>query len=79
MNLLCGALKDLWNNFYTNYIKNLDDKTKVTVGIACLIVSLFLFIMCTKGHDKANMVNSWFLFWLSIIVFIVSILFLSVF
>ena len=78
MNLLCG-LKDIWYNFYNNYIRNIDDKTKTTVGVICLMVSIGLFILCTKGHDKANMVNSWFLFWLSLIVFVVSILFLTVF
>jgi hypothetical protein len=79
MNLLCGAVKNLWYNFYNNCIKNLDDKTKITVGMVCLLVSIGLFILCTKGHNKADMVNNWFLFWLSLIVFVVSMLYLCVF
>ena len=79
MNLLCGALKDFWNSIYNTYIRNLDNTTKVNIGIVCIVISIGLFILCTKGHNKAQMVNSWFLFWLSMIVFIIAILFLSVF
>ena len=68
MNLLCGALKNLWFEFYNNCIKGLDDKTKATVGVICLVLSICVFIMCTKGN-KAQMVNNWFLFWLSIALF----------
>lgn len=78
MNLLCGALKNLWYEFYNNYVRNLDDKTKVTVGLVCLCISMIVFVMCTKGHNKAEMVNSWFLFWLSIILFLVSMFYLCV-
>ena len=78
MNLLCGALKNLWYEFYNNYVKNLDDKTKVTIGLVCLVISMIVFVMCTKGHNKAEMVNSWFLFWLSIILFLVSMYYLCV-
>jgi len=79
MNLLCSAVENLWYNFYNKCIKNLDDKTKIIVGIVCLVISILLFIMCTKGKNKADMVNNWFLFWLSLIVFGVSILYLCVF
>ena len=78
MNLLCGALKNLWYEFYNNYVKGLDDKTKVTVGILALILSIFLFVLCTKGPNKADMVNNWFLFWLSIAMFFVAIFYLVV-
>ena len=30
MNLICGALKNLWNEFYTNCVVNLDDRTKAS-------------------------------------------------
>ena len=45
MNLLCGALKNVWFEFYNNYVRGLDDKTKVMVGGLCLILSIFLFVM----------------------------------
>lgn len=75
MNLLCGALKNVWLDFYNNFVKGLDDRTKVIVGGVCLMLSIFLFIMCTKGN-KSTLVNNWFLFWLSIIIFAISIYFL---
>ena len=78
MNLLCGALKNLWYEFYNNYVIGLDDRTKVMVGGLCLILSIFLFVLCTKGHNKAEMVNSWFLFWLSMATFFVAIFYLVV-
>ena len=76
MNLLCGALKNLWYDFYNNYVKNLDDKTKAMVGGACVILSLFIFVLCTKGHNKAEMVNSWFLFWVSMALFLAGLYYL---
>lgn len=65
MHLFCGALKNLWLEFYNNYVIGLDDRTKVIVGFAFVVLSMFVFVMCTKGHSKSEMVNSWFLFWLS--------------
>ena len=78
MNFLCGALKNLWNEFYINYVKNLDDKTKVTIGTVCLILSLFIFVVSTKGPDKAKMIQSWFLFWVSLVLMLVAIFYLNV-
>ncbi|MBQ7352249.1 MAG: hypothetical protein IJW59_05280 [Clostridia bacterium] len=77
MNLICGALKNLWYEFYNNCVKNLDDKTKMIVGISCLVVSMFVFVLCTKGGNKAEMVNSWFLFWVSLIVFVIGIYYMA--
>lgn len=69
MNLICGALKNLWLEFYTKYVKNLDDKTKVRVGGILIVLSLFVFVLSTKGHSKSDIVNNWFLFWVSICLF----------
>lgn len=77
MNLLCGAFKDFFVNLYYTYVKNLPDTTKTTIGIVCIVASMLIFVLCTKGHDKANMVNSWFLFWVSIIVFFVGVFYLT--
>lgn len=78
MNLLCGALKNLWNEFYIKYVKGLDDKTKVMVGTVCLILSLFIFVVSTKGPDKAKMIQSWFLFWVSLVLMIAAVFYLSI-
>jgi hypothetical protein len=75
MNLLCGALKNVWFEFYNNYVKGLDDKTKVMVGGICLMLSIFVFILSTKGGSKSNMVNNWFLFWVSLLLFGVAMLY----
>jgi len=77
MNLLCGALKNLWYEFYNNYVRNLDDKTKISIGVICIILSIFIFVLSTKGHNKSEMINSWFLFWISLILFIVGVFYLS--
>ena len=76
MYLLCGALKNLCFEIYNNYVKNLDDKTKVMVGSACVVLSLFVFVLCTKGHSKSEMVNSWFLFWISMALFLAGMYYL---
>lgn len=76
MNLICGALKNLWLEFYTKYVKNLDDETKVIVGSALIVLSMFIFVLCTKGHSKSEMVNSWFLFWVSMFLFLAGMYYL---
>ena len=76
MNLICGALKNLWLEFYNEYIRNVDDKTKAMIGGACILASMFMFILCTKGGSKTEMVNSWFLFWISMLLFIAGIAYL---
>ena len=76
MNLICGALKNLWLEFYNKYVRNLDDKTKVTVGGALILASIFIFVLSTKGHDKTQMVNSWFLFWVSMLLFLAGLYYL---
>lgn len=78
MNLLCSAFKTFWFNLYNNYVKNIDEKSKIVIGAVCLILSIFVFIMSTKGGNKAEMINNWFLFWISLILFGVSILYWSV-
>ena len=77
MNLICGALKNWWYEFYNTYVRNLDDKTKITIGVACIVLSMIVFVLCTKGHNKSEMVNSWFLFWVSIILFLIGVFYLS--
>lgn len=76
MNLICGALKNLWNEFYTNCVVNLDDRTKATVGFAFVIASIFVFILSTKGAGKGEMIGSWFLFWISMALFIAALFYL---
>ena len=76
MNLLCGALKNVWFEFYNNYVKGLDDRTKVMVGGLCVILSIFTFVMSTKGSSKSDMVNNWFLFWVSLCLFAVAVFYL---
>lgn len=76
MNLMCGALKNLWYEFYNTYIKNVDIKTKIMIGGICLFLALVFFVMCTKGPKKSEMVNSWFLFWISMVLFLVGVYYL---
>lgn len=77
MNLLCGAIKNLWNEFYNNCVRNLDDRTKFIIGASCVLGAIVIFIFCTKGKDKAGMINNWFLFWVSIIVMVVGVFYLT--
>lgn len=79
MNLLCGLVQNLWNTVYNKCVRNLDDATKVRIGVILLIASMILFIMCSKGPNKAHLVNNWFLFWLALITFVMAVMYLSVF
>ena len=76
MNMLCNTFTDFWNKAYFTLVSNVESKVKVAIGVVCLIVSIFLFIMCTKGSSKSEMVNNWFLFWLSMIVFVVGLFYM---
>lgn len=77
MNLLCGALKNVLFDLYNKCVIGLDDKTKVIVGGICIMLSIGVFILCTKGKNKSDMVNNWFLFWLAIVFFAVGVFYLS--
>lgn len=76
MSQICGMLKNLWYNFYNKYVRGLDFKTKMIIGGVFVLLSIVIFILSTKGNNKTQMVNSWFLFWLSIILFIIGLLYL---
>jgi hypothetical protein len=77
MYLLCGAFKNFFVNLYYDYVKNLPDRTKNIVGLVCIVLSMFVFVLCTKGPKKGEMVNSWFLFWVSLILFFVGVFYLT--
>lgn len=78
MNLLCGALQSLWNNFYNTCVRNIDTRVKYSIGIALIVVSLLLFVFSTRGSKKGDMIGHWFLFWISMIVFIIGVIYLSI-
>ena len=79
MDMMCGSFRNIVTAIYNTCVRNLDNSTKVTIGVSLLIASLLTFVLCTKGHNKSQMVNSWFLFWISLILFGVSVCYLSVF
>ena len=77
MRFLCGAIDALWTNFYNTCFRNVSKNIKVTVGITLLVAAIIFFILSTKGKKKAELINNWFWFWISMITFICSVLYLS--
>ena len=78
MRFLCGAIEALWNNFYNTCFRNVSKDIKITVGIILLVASIIFFVLATKGKKKADFINNWFWFWISMITFICSVLYLSI-
>ncbi len=78
MNKICGAIQNLWNEFYNTCVRNLSDRTRLIIGVSCVVAAMVIFIFCTKGKDKAGLINNWFLFWISVIVMIVGVFYLTV-
>lgn len=79
MDIMCGAFKNFWYTIYNACVNDLSDSTKSIIGGVLIVISLLVFVLCTKGHNKAQMVNNWFLFWLSLIIFGIAICYLSIF
>ena len=77
MNLICGAIQSLWNEFYNTCVRNLDTKTRLTIGIITLVVGLVVFVMSVKNNKSPQFVNNWFLFWISIILVLIGIFYLT--
>ena len=77
MNLLCALFQNFWNNIYSTYFKNLDPVLKSKIGYGLAFGSLIVFVLCTKNSKKGDMVGNWFLFWMSIMMFIGGILYLN--
>ncbi|MDY5676807.1 MAG: hypothetical protein SPK63_03345 [Eubacteriales bacterium] len=78
MNLLLGALQNLWNNFYNTCVRNVDNKVRYSVGIALIVAALLTFVACSKGKNKGMLINNWFLFWISMIFLIAGVLYMSI-
>ena len=78
MNLLCGAIKNLWNNFYNTCFRNVDMSVRYTVGLVLVVAAIVFFILSTKGKSKSQMVNNWFWFWISMISLICGVLYMSI-
>jgi len=77
MNLLLDGIGAFWDSFYYTCFQNIDFRLKSTIGCALLLVFLICFIQSTKGKKKAELINNWFWFWISMIAFIVGVLYLS--
>ena len=78
MSLLLSAFANFWYNFYNTCFRNVDSKVRYTVGGALIVLSIITFIYCTKGKSKNELINNWFLFWISIIFLIAGILYMSI-
>lgn len=76
MNTICSALQTFWNSLYNTFYGNLGSSARITIGLILLILSIIFFILCARGK-KAELINNWFWFWISMIAFIISVLYLS--
>lgn len=76
MYLLLGFLSDLWDNIFNKFVAGLPDQTRRNIGLGAMVAAILLFVWSMQGSKKSQVINSWFLFWLSVIVLIVSIVYL---
>ena len=76
MHLILGIIASAWNNIYNAIFGSLDESMKNRVGLALIVVAILLLALSMKGSKKSQVIHSWFLFWLSAIVLVVSILYL---
>ena len=77
MGLLCGFFQNIWIKFYNTCVRDINPKLKSAIGVGMIVVSLILFIQCTKGSKKGEMIGKWSLFWISMIVFILGVVYLN--
>ena len=76
MFLILGIFASAWNNVYNTVFGSLDKSTRNTVGLWVMVFAILMFVSSMKGSKKSQVINSWFLFWISIIAAIISILYL---
>jgi hypothetical protein len=77
MNLICGFIESIWTKFYNSYVKNIPAQTRYMIGGALIFASILVFIFSTKGSKKGEMVGSWFLFWISALLLIAGVVYVS--
>lgn len=78
MNLMLGVFANFWYSFYNTCFRNVDTQTRYTVGGVLVVLSIVAFIYCTKGKSKSELINNWFLFWISMILLICGVLYASI-
>jgi len=71
------GIKAFWHSFYYGTFGNIDLKVKNVLGLTLLFLFLVAFIFSTRGKSKSNLINNWFLFWISMILLILGCLVLS--
>ena len=76
MYLLLGFLSDLWDNVFNKFVAGLPDQTRRNIGLGAMVAAILLFVWSMQGSKKSQVINSWFLFWISVIALIISILYL---
>lgn len=76
MHLILGIVASAWNTVYNAVFGSLDKTTRNTVGLWVLVFAILMFVSSMKGSKKSQVINSWFLFWISVIALIISILYL---
>ena len=77
MNLLLGFIQSIWTKFYNTCVRNVPEQTRRIIGGAIILGAVIIFIFCTKGGKKGEMIGSWFLFWVSMICLICGVVYLS--
>lgn len=78
MSILLNAFVNFWYNFYNTCFRNVDSKVRYGVGGGLIVLALLTFIACTKGKSKNELINNWFLFWISMIFLIAGVLYMSI-
>ena len=78
MNLICGFLESLWTKFYNTCVRGVSAQTRYMIGGAIVLGAIIIFIACTKGSKKGEMIGSWFLFWISMLCPIAGIYYMTI-
>ena len=76
MHLLLGKFANWWTNLYNATIGTMDYESRHRVGGGAVLLAVLLFAWSMNGSKKSQVINSWFMFWVSIIILIIAILML---
>ena len=74
MNMMCNMFTAFYNKMYSA-IRNLQPHAKGGIFFALIIGALLCFIYAVKGSKKEKMIKNWFLFFVSILLTILSVAF----
>lgn len=75
--LILDFFDTVWSNFYNKYVRDVSDFNKSLILLGLLLASCMSMVFAIRTKNKEEVMNSWTMFWLSIVFFVLAVLYSS--